>query len=293
MKLTSKLKIALKSLLSVELAETETDKAVLVYDGELAEGIEVFVKDEEAEDGVKPAEDGTYETETQIIEVADGKITKITDKEEKEDEQPVEKIEIEAKQVFEKKKAVFEDTYSDKIRKIQETISSKGFDCYIIDASDSYAIAEVWNEDNATWTDYRFEISWDEDGNAVADDGVEVKHEYVTVDEKEHLEEVREGKIELEEQSIDNPEDEPADEPEEQEEPLSIEDRLSALETLSNDIKSALEQILNGISGIEGRVDSLEEKVAQIDETPADEPADSDNEAEEGEHTKAYYLRKQ
>ena len=64
MKLTSKLKIALKSLLSVNLAEVETDKAVLIFDGELAEGIEVFVKDEEAEDGVKHAEDGSYETDT-------------------------------------------------------------------------------------------------------------------------------------------------------------------------------------------------------------------------------------
>lgn len=292
MKLTSKLKIALKSLLSVELAETETDKAVLVYDGELAEGIEVFVKDENAEDGVKPAEDGTYETETQIIEVADGKITKITGKEDKEDEQPVEKIEIEAKQVFEKKKAVFEDTYSDKIRKIQETISSKGFDCYIIDASDSYAIAEVWNEDNATWKDYRFEISWDEDGNAVADDGVEVKHEYVTVDEKEHLEEVREGKIELEEQPIDAPEAEPADEPEVIVDEPSVEDRLNALETLQTEIKDALERLLNGLSGLEGRIDALEEKVTKLDETPADEPADEEVEVEEN-HTKAYYLRKQ
>ena len=79
MKLTSKLKIALKSLLSISLAEIETDKAVLVFDGELAEGIEVFVRDEEAEDGVKPAEDGTYETEKQTIEIADGKIVKITE----------------------------------------------------------------------------------------------------------------------------------------------------------------------------------------------------------------------
>lgn len=286
MKITSKLKIALKSLLSVSLAEVQTDKAVLVYDGELAEGIEVFVRDEEAEDGVKPAEDGTYETDTQIIEVADGKVTKIT---EKETETPAEEIEIDAnKQKFNKVRAAFEDTYTEKFRKIQEAVAAKGFDCYIIDASDSFAIAEVWNEKAGTWSDYKFEITWGEDGTVTVDDGTEVKAEYITSEEKEHLDKVREGKIELAE----IPEEEPADEPDESGETLSFEDRLTALENVSSEIKNALEQILNGIAGIEGRVDTLEEKVNKLDETPADEPAD-DNSGEEAEHTKAYYLRKQ
>lgn len=187
MKLTSKLKIALKSLLSVSLAEIETDKAVLIFDGELAEGIEVFVRDEEAEDGVKPAEDGSYETDTQIIEIADGKIAKITDKEE---EKPAEEVEIE-----------------------------------------------------------------------------------VTEEETE-----------------------PADEPEVEvvvDEP-SVEDRIAALEGLQNEIKNALEQLLNGLANLEGRIEALEEKVAKLDETPADEPADEEVVVEEEKnHTKAYYLRKQ
>ena len=192
MKLTSKLKIALKSLLSVSLAEIETDKAVLIFDGELAEGIEVFVKDEEAEDGVKPAEDGTYETEKQTIEIADGKIVKIT---EKEEEQPA---------------------------------------------------------------------------------------------EDQPQEEIQE-----EEQPADEPQDEPADEPEPDNNTPSVEDRITALESLSKEIKSALEQLLNGIAALDGRIEKVEEKVAKLDETPADEPADEEIEAEEGTHTKAYYLRKQ
>ena len=190
MKLTSKLKIALKSLLSVSLSEVETDKATLVFDGELAEGIEVFVRDEEAEDGVKPAEDGSYETDTQIIEVADGKVVKITDKEE---EKPAEE-------------------------------------------------------------------------------------EVVVVEEDEQ------------------PEEQPADEPEEQpaDETPSLEDRIAALEALQGEIKGALEQILNGLAGLEGRIEAVEEKVAKLDETPADEPADEEVQTEESEHTsKAYYLRKQ
>lgn len=194
MKLTSKLKIALKSLLSISLAEVETDKAVLVFDGELAEGIEVFVRDAEAEDGVKPAEDGVYETEKQIIEIADGKIVKIT---EKEEEQPAEEP------------------------------------------------AEEAAVENA------------------------------------------------EEQPADEPQEEPADEPEAANDEPSIEDRVAALEALAGEIRNALEQILNGVAGIEGRVEELERKVSKLDETPADQPADEEVVIEEGNHTKAYYLRKQ
>lgn len=284
MKLTSKLKIALKSLLSVSLSEVETDKATLIYDGELAEGIEVFVRDEEAEDGVKPAEDGSYETDTQIIEVADGKVVKITDKEE-------ENVELSDKKAeFSSKKAAFEATYNEKMQKIYEAIRSKeGFsDSYIIDAADDFAIVEVWDEDKATWTDFRVEISWDEEGNAIAGDFVEVEHKYVTKEESEKIDEEREDKVEM-------AEDEPADEPEtgSTEENVSIEDRVAALETLQGEIKDALEQILNGIAGLEGRIETVEEKVAKLDETPADEPADSEVELEENTpKSKMSYLRK-
>lgn len=282
MKLTSKLKIALKSLLSVSLSEVETDKATLIYDGELAEGIEVFVRDEEAEDGVKPAEDGTYEAEDKIIEVADGKISKITDKKE-------ENVELSQKKAeFSSKKAAFEATYNEKMQKIYEAISSKGYDAYIVDAADDFAIIEVWNEDTASWSDFRVEISWDEEGNAIAGDMVEVEHKYVTKEEAEKIDEGRETNVEM-------ADEEPADEPEtgSTEENASIEDRVAALETLQGEIKDALEKILNGVASLEGRLDTVEEKVAKLDETPADEPADSEVELEENTpKSKMSYLRK-
>lgn len=288
MKLTSKLKIALKSLLSVSLSEVETDKATLIYDGELAEGIEVFVRDEEAEDGVKPAEDGTYEAEDKIIEVADGKISKITEKEEENIEENVELSQKKAE--FSSKKAAFEATYSEKMQKINEAVRSKeGFsDSYIIDAADDFAIVEVWNEDTATWADFRVEISWDEDGNAVAGDSVEVERKYVTKEEAEKIDEGRETNVEM-------ADEEPADEPEtgSTEENASIEDRVAALETLQGEIKDALEKILNGVASLEGRLDTVEDKVAKLDETPADEPADSEVELEENTpKSKMSYLRK-
>ena len=286
MKLTSKLKIALKSLLSVSLSEVETDKATLIYDGELAEGIEVFVRDEEAEDGVKPAEDGTYEAEDKIIEVADGKISKITDKEEKNIEENVELSQKKAE--FSSKKAAFEATYNEKMQKIYEAISSKGYDAYIVDAADDFAIIEVWNEDTASWSDFRVEISWDEEGNAIAGDMVEVEHKYVTKEEAEKIDEGRETNVEM-------ADEEPADEPEtgSTEENASIEDRVAALETLQGEIKDALEKILNGVASLEGRLDTVEDKVAKLDETPADEPADSEVELEENTpKSKMSYLRK-
>ena len=66
-----------KSLL--QLAEVETDKGVLVIESELAEGVEVFVEDENGE--WIPAEDGEYMTEDKVIVVADGKVAELKDKE--------------------------------------------------------------------------------------------------------------------------------------------------------------------------------------------------------------------
>lgn len=56
----------------------KTDKGVLSYEGELAEGIEVFL---EEGDELVTAPDGTYITDDVIVEVADGKIIKIETKE--------------------------------------------------------------------------------------------------------------------------------------------------------------------------------------------------------------------
>lgn len=75
MKITEKLKVTLKSLLSIKMGETVTDKAILIYDNEgIVEGIEVFVKGEG--DEIIPAEDGEYTTEDNKVIVVDGGIIK-------------------------------------------------------------------------------------------------------------------------------------------------------------------------------------------------------------------------
>ena len=73
-----------KSLL--QLAEVETDKGVLVIESELAEGVEVFVEDENGE--WIPAEDCEYMTEDKVIVIADGKVAELRDKEPENDPEP-------------------------------------------------------------------------------------------------------------------------------------------------------------------------------------------------------------
>lgn len=84
MKITENVKIALKSLLSLKLGELATDKATLIWDGadELAEGVEVFVKDEN--DEIVAAPDGDYVAGDKTITVDGGKVTAIVEKAEEE-----------------------------------------------------------------------------------------------------------------------------------------------------------------------------------------------------------------
>lgn len=80
----------------MKFAEIKTDKGALIYEGELAEGTEVFV---EIEGELVPAEDGEYKFENKTITVTEGKVEKIVEEEveeniEREDikqeEEPVE-----------------------------------------------------------------------------------------------------------------------------------------------------------------------------------------------------------
>lgn len=88
----SKIKERLASLLiEVEFATIKTDKAVLEYDGEeIAVGTKVYVVDEETTERVA-AEDGQYTTEdNKVIEVANGEVISIEEKEAEPTEEPKE-----------------------------------------------------------------------------------------------------------------------------------------------------------------------------------------------------------
>lgn len=99
MKIAEKLKVALKKMLALELGRVSTDKGELVFDGELAVGVEVFVEDENGE--LQPAADGEYVAENSTITVAEGKVAEIKEKEtetvpeNEETEEPAENVEAE------------------------------------------------------------------------------------------------------------------------------------------------------------------------------------------------------
>lgn len=63
----------------LKLGEISTDKGLLIYEGELAEGVEVFIEDENGE--LQPAPNGEYEAEDKIYVIEDGKVAEIRDKE--------------------------------------------------------------------------------------------------------------------------------------------------------------------------------------------------------------------
>lgn len=74
MSLINRLKLA---KLIMKFAEIETDKGTLTYEGDLIEGVEVFIEKEG--EGLVPAEDGEYVTEDKVIKVEGGIVTSITD----------------------------------------------------------------------------------------------------------------------------------------------------------------------------------------------------------------------
>lgn len=83
MKITEKLKTALKRMLSLQLGEVATKDGKKLYwssEEDLREGLEVFVDDENGE--LIPAPNGVYETEDgKKIEVEDGVVKDIEDPE--------------------------------------------------------------------------------------------------------------------------------------------------------------------------------------------------------------------
>ena len=83
MKITEKLKTALKRMLSLQLGEVATKDGKKLYwssEEDLREGLEVFVEDENGE--LIPAPNGVYETEdNKKIEVEDGVVKDIEDPE--------------------------------------------------------------------------------------------------------------------------------------------------------------------------------------------------------------------
>lgn len=274
MRISTKVKLALRNLL-VKAGSIETDKGSLLFDGEeIAVGTEVFV---ESEGEIVAAEDGEYVVEDTTYVVAEGKVTEIREKEEEE-------VEVSAsRQKFEALKAAFEASYEERIAKIAEAIRSFGFEAWVVEAADTYAVAEVWDETAGDYKHIRFDVAWDEEGNATVSNPEEVKSEFVPVEETPAEEKPAEETFE---------EVEPADDAEKpvEEETKSTEERLADAEAALGEIREGIETLTNAVASIIGRLEEVEGKLSKLEE-PAAEPA------EEGEETEVKasrlsYLRK-
>lgn len=103
-----------------KFAEINTNGGVLICDGSLEIDKEVFVETEDA--GVIPAPDGTYESETQVITVVDGKVATIEDKEQPEQapEVEIEETPLEEQPANEEQPADEQPADDEKDKKIAE-----------------------------------------------------------------------------------------------------------------------------------------------------------------------------
>ena len=191
----SRIKATLKSVLAQFQAERVTsDKGILDIQKageEIATGDTVMLVDEEGNE--TQVENGEYIlTDNRVLVVEDGKITEIRDKEEEVEETPAE--ENPEREGFMKQKSEFEESYDEKTRKIADAIRSLGFDAWVVEAADDYAVVEVWADGGVKH--YRFAITWDGEGNPVVGEMTEVEQEYVPVEEETAVEPVVEEVVE-------------------------------------------------------------------------------------------------
>lgn len=131
----------------VKMSTVKTDKAVLEYDGDLKEGIDVFVSDAETEERT-PAADGEYVTEdNKVITVENGKIVSIV---EKEEEKPIEvekPVEEPAKEEAEEEKKEEEPVEKPQEEPKEEEVEPSELEKKIVDLEEKVAELQKALED--------------------------------------------------------------------------------------------------------------------------------------------------
>ena len=188
MKRLGKLKEILSQLIQLEKnSETAKDGRVIYWEGELAEGVALYVLDEEGNEVACP--DGEVIIEDKKIVVADGKVSTIETvaAEEPKPMEPTDEPEpTDMKNDKANKFSAVVDFYSmsyderwQLIYKAAEELYSDEF-LYVEDAGDDYAVICLYGDDDTKL--YKYSVTWDNDVPTLSNP-VEVKRGYIPVNE--------------------------------------------------------------------------------------------------------------
>lgn len=194
MKRLSKLKEILSQLIQLEKnSETAKDGRVIYWEGELAEGVALYVLDEEGNEVACP--DGEVIIEDKKIVVADGKVSTIETvaaEEPKGEPEPMEPTDEPTDMKTDNnskanKFSAIVDFYSmsyderwQLLYKAAQELYPDEF-LYIEDAGDDYAVVCIYDDDDAKL--YKYSVTWDNDIPTLSNP-VEVKRGYIPVNEE-------------------------------------------------------------------------------------------------------------
>lgn len=183
MKRLGKLKEILSQLIQLEKnSETAKDGRVIYWEGELAEGVALYVLDEEGNEVACP--DGEVIIEDKKIVVADGKVSTIETvaAEEPKAEEPTEMKNDKANK-FSAVVDFYSMSYDERwqlLYKAAEELYPDEF-LYIEDAGDDYAVVCLYDDDDTKL--YKYSVTWDNDVPTLSNP-VEVKRGYIPVNEE-------------------------------------------------------------------------------------------------------------
>ena len=188
MKRLGKLKEILSQLIQLEKnSETAKDGRVIYWEGELAEGVALYVLDEEGNEVACP--DGEVIIEDKKIVVADGKVSTIetvaAEEPKTEEPAPTEMKNDVPNDKANKFSAVvdfYSMSYDERwqlIYKAAEELYSDEF-LYVEDAGDDYAVICLYGDDDTKL--YKYSVTWDNDIPTLSNP-VEVKRGYIPVNE--------------------------------------------------------------------------------------------------------------
>ena len=192
MKRLGKLKEILSQLIQLEKnSETAKDGRVIYWEGELAEGVALYVLDEEGNEVACP--DGEVIIEDKKIVVADGKVSTIETVAAEEpaptDEPKPEETDMSVNDKASKFSAIvdfysmsYDERWQLLYKAAQELYPDKFL--YIEDAGDDYAVICLYDDDVDKL--YKYSVAWEGENNDVPtlSNPVEVKRGYIPVNEE-------------------------------------------------------------------------------------------------------------